>query len=186
MDEKTIWLNKSSSPYTFTEKIKMQSWWIVERIFFRLSFHKFRNWRNFLLKLFGAKIGKGVGIHPKARIWFPWNLEIGNNTGIGFDVLIYNLDKVILGDFVTISQRTHINTGSHDLNDPDFKLITRPVKIGSGVFIGADTYISLGVHIGEMSVIGARSVVTKDMPCDTICFGHPCIPVKPRLRKDKA
>jgi len=183
MDEKKIWLNKSISPYTFAEKIKMQLWWIVERIFFRLSFHKLRHWRNFLLKLFGAKIGKGVGIHPKARIWFPWNLEIGNNTGIGFDVLIYNLDKVIIEDFCTISQRVHINTGSHDITDPNFKLITNPVKIESGVFIGTDSYIGPGVVIGEMAVIGARSVVTKNMPPNMICFGHPCIPVKPRIKK---
>lgn len=185
MNENEIWLNKSNSPYTLSEKVKMQLWWIIERLFFRLSFHKLRNWRNFLLRLFGAKIGRGVGIHPKAKIWFPWNLEIGNNTGIGFDVLIYNLDRVVIGDFVTISQRTHINTGSHDLNDPDFKLITKPVIIESGAFIGSDTYINLGVNIGKMTVIGARSVVTKNMPANMICFGHPCSPIKPRIKSTK-
>ena len=183
MDDKNIWLNKSASPYKLSEKIRMQIWWIVERIFFRLSFQKLRGWRNFLLRLFGAKIGSGVGIHPKARIWLPWNLEIGNNTGIGFDVLIYNLGKVVIGNYSTISQRTHINTGSHDINDPDFKLITKPVNIGSGVFIGTETYISPGVTIGDMAVVGARSVVTKDLPANMICYGHPCIPIKERVKK---
>jgi putative colanic acid biosynthesis acetyltransferase WcaF len=183
MDDKNIWLHKSVSPYKLSEKIKMQIWWFVERIFFRLSFQKFKGWRNFLLKSFGAKIGNGVGVHPKARIWFPWNLEIGNNTGISFDVLIYNLDKVKIGNFSTISHRTHINTGTHDISDPDFKLITKPVNIGSGVFIGTDSYIGPGINIGNLVVVGARSVVLKDLPANMICYGHPCKPIKERVKK---
>ena len=117
--DKDIWLRKSKSNYSNLAKIKMSIWWFVYRFFFKTSFQKLYGWRNFLLKLFGAKIGVGVGFHPTAKVWFPWNLEVGNNTGVGFDVLIYNLDKVILGDFVTIAQRCHFNTGSHDFGDPE-------------------------------------------------------------------
>jgi putative colanic acid biosynthesis acetyltransferase WcaF len=130
------------------------------------------------LRLYGAKIGSNTFIHPRARIWFPWNLEIGSNAGIGFDALIYNLGLVHIGDFATISQRVHINTGSHDYADPAFKLITRPIHIGEGAFIGTDSYIGLGVVIGKMAVIGARSVAVSDQPSFTVCFGHPCKPHK--------
>ncbi|MDA8174374.1 MAG: WcaF family extracellular polysaccharide biosynthesis acetyltransferase [Nitrospiraceae bacterium] len=180
-----VWLRKSRSPYSFKEKVRMALWWGVEAVLFRPSLHKMHGWRRMLLKMFGAKLGKGSTVHAKARIWFPWNLEMGENSGIGFDALIYNLDKVIIGNFVTVSQRTHVNTGSHDYTDEDFRIITKPVKINSGAFIGADSYINMGVTIGAMSVIGARSVVTKDMPAGMVCVGHPCKPIKPRQRKEK-
>jgi putative colanic acid biosynthesis acetyltransferase WcaF len=174
-------LEKSISPYTFPEKIRMAMWWFIEAVLFRPSLHKMHSWRRFLLRLFGAKIGHGSSVHSKAKIWFPWNLEMGNNSGVGFDSLIYNLDKVIIGDFVTISQRVHINTGSHDLKDPKFGLITAPVYVDSGAFIGTDSYVNMGVKIGKMAVIGARSVVIKDIPENMICVGHPCKPVKKRV-----
>lgn len=183
MVKELILLEKSISPYSLREKIRMALWWMVEAILFRPSLHKMHGWRRGLLRLFGSKIGNGSSVHAKARIWFPWNLEMGENSGIGFEALLYNLDKVVIEDFVTISQRVHINTGTHNLKDPAFQLITRPVHIKSGAFIGADSFINLGITIGEMAVIGARSVVTKDMPSNMICVGHPCKPIKVRIQK---
>jgi len=168
----------SRSPYGLYFKLKMALWWFVESVFFRTSLHKMNGFRCFILRLFGAKIGINTFIHPSARIWFPWNFQIGDNGGVGFDSLIYSLDLVILGDFVTVSQRVHINTGSHDYTRPDFSLITKPVKIEDGVFIGTDSYINMGVVVGAYSVIGARSVVVKDLPSGYLCVGHPCVPIK--------
>lgn len=168
----------SRSPYSFLEKIRMGIWWGVEPVLFRLVPHKFNYFRCLVLRIFGAKIGCNTFINRKAKIWFPWNLVIGNNSGIGFDALIYNLDKVVIGDFVTISQRVHINTGSHDYLDPAFRLITAPIFVLNGSFVGADTYVGLGVTVGELTVIGARSVVVKDMPSHNLCVGHPCVPIK--------
>lgn len=168
----------SVSPYTMHEKIRMSIWWLFEIILFRPSLHKMNGFRCFLLRLFGAKIGRDTFIHPRAKIWFPWNLKIGSNSGIGFDALIYNLDVVDLGDYVTVAQRVHINTGSHDYRDPAFNLITRPVRIKDGAFLGADSYINMGITIGVLSVIGARSVVVTDLPDNMVCVGHPCKPIK--------
>lgn len=168
----------SKSPYTLKEKIRMAIWFFVEMVFFRPSLHKMNRYRCALLRLFGAKVGRNTFIHAKAKIWFPWNLCIGSNSGIGFDALIYNLDKVEIGDFATISQRCHLVTGSHDYKRKDFALVTKPIVIKSGVFVGADAYIGLGVTVNEMSVIAARSVVVKDMPEFTVCGGHPCKPIK--------
>lgn len=176
--EKQIPRVPSRSPYRFSEKLRMAMWWIVEAVFFKTSPHKLNLWRCFLLRLFGARIGKDTFINSRAKIWFPWNLEIGSNAGIGFDALIYNLDKVIIGDYATVSQRVHVNTASHDYSKPDFPLLTRPVFIEAGAFIGTDSYIGWGVTIGEMAVIGARSVVVSDLPAYFVCVGHPCKPFR--------
>lgn len=165
---------RSKSPYSLIEKLRMSTWWIVEALVFRPSLHKMNGLRCQLLRWFGAKVGKRTFIHPKAKIWFPWNFKIGSNGGIGFDALIYNLDMVEIGDFATISQRVHINTASHDYTDPEFPLLTRPVLIGAGAFVGADSYVGWGVEIGKMTVIGARSVVVSNQPEFSICIGHPC------------
>lgn len=168
----------SRSPYSFREKLRMASWWLAEAVLFRPSLHKMNGFRCWLLRAFGAQVGRNTFIFSSARIWFPWNLKIGANAGIGFDALIYNLDLVEIGDFATVSQRVHVNTGSHDYTDPAFPLVTRPVTIGAGAFIGADVYIGWGVHVGRMAVIGARSVVVSDMPEFNVCMGHPCRAVR--------
>ncbi len=182
MSRTEVWLKPSKSPYTLLQKIRMATWWFVEALLFRPSLHKMVAWRNMLLRIFGAKIGKGSSVHQKAKIWFPWNLEMGENSSIAFDSLIYSLDKVVIGDFVSVSHRVHVNTGSHDYSDPCFALKTSPVTIGSGSFIGTDVFINMGVTVGDMVVVGARSVVVKDLPANMICFGHPCRPVKLRVR----
>lgn len=174
----------SKSPYSFKTKVRMAAWWFVEAVFFRPSLHKMNTWRCFLLRCFGAAVGVNTFINSRAKIWFPWNLKIGSNAGIGFDALIYNLDTVIIGDYATVSQRVHVNTGSHDYSDPDFPLVTRPVLIKSGAFIGADSYIGWGVVIGEMAVVGARSVVVNDLPGYTVSVGHPCTPKKGYVMKN--
>lgn len=175
----------SKSPHNIKQKIRMALWWFVEAVAFRPSLHKMNRWRCFLLRSFGAQVGANTFINSRAKIWFPWNLRIGSNAGIGFDALIYNLALVDIGDFATVSQRVHINTGSHDYTDPSFPLITRPVTVEAGAFIGADSYVGWGVRIGEMAVIGARSVVVSDMPGYTVSVGHPCKPLRKFSMKER-
>lgn len=180
MNENSVWRKPYVSPYTLKDKLRMTLWWFISGCLFRTSPHKFNSFRCYLLRAFGAKVGSNTFIHSKATIWFPWNLEIGVHSGIGFDALIYNLDKVTIGDYSTVAHRCQVNTGSHDFADPTYKLITQPVKIGNNVFVGTDCYIAPGVLIGDMTIIGAKSVVVKSMPDNMICFGHPCKPIKPR------
>jgi len=182
-DKNIMWLKPSKSVFTTKTKIKLAIWMLVQGAIFRFSPHKLNKFRLWLLNIFGANVQKNCFVHAKATIYMPWNLKMGNNSAIDFDTLIYSLDKVTIGDFVSISYKVNINTGSHDHSDPHFGLITKPVKIDSGTFIGTESYIAPGVTIGQMAVIGARSVVTKDMPSDMICFGHPCQPYKKREKK---
>lgn len=175
-----IWLKPSRSPFTKNIKIKLLFWMTTYKCLFQFIPHKLNKIRVVLLRIFGASIGKNCFIHPKAMIYMPWNFEMGDRSAVDFDVMIYSLDKVILGDFVSISYKVNINTASHNYSDPYFSLTTKPVVIKSGAFIGTDSYLSPGVTIGIMTVIGDRSTVTKDMPDNYVCFGHPCKPYKLR------
>ena len=169
------------NPYTKRQNLRRVAWWIVEFFLFKLSLRTMHRWRCWLLRMFGAKIGDTVNIHRTARIEFPWNLEIGRFSTIAEGAWIYNLDKVVIGDFVVISQRAFVCCGTHDYTRPDRPLVTKPVVIESGVWVAVDVFISPGVRIGNNSVIGARSVVTKDMPAEMVCAGHPCLPIKNRV-----
>ncbi len=179
-----MWLTQSTSPFTKKEKIKLAIWLVIQKTLFRIIPHKFNFFRIRLLKLFGAKIKSNCFIHPSATIYMPWNFEMGEYSSIDFDSIIYSLGKVKIGNYVSISYKTNINTGSHDISDPEFKLLTKETFICDGAFIGTESYLSPGVKIGIMSVIGARSVVTKDMPDEMICVGNPCKPIKKRLKKE--
>lgn len=176
-----LWLKPSASlPKKL--KIKLLLWLLIQKTVFKFSPSKlFRIW---LLNAFGANVKNDCFISSSALIYMPWNLVMGNRSSIDFDTLVYSLDKVILGDFVSIAYNVNINTGSHDFTDVHLALLTAPIVIESGVFIGADSYIAPGVNIGCMSVIGARSNVFHDMPEDHICFGSPCRPIKKRVKKN--
>jgi putative colanic acid biosynthesis acetyltransferase WcaF len=138
-------------------------------------------WRRWVLRLFGAKVGARASIQRSARIDLPWNLEIGPDSTIGENVWVHTLDKVRIGDHVTISQRVFLCTGTHDYTRPEFDLLRKPISIQRGVWIASDAFIGPGVTIGEDAVIGVRSVVLKDMPPGMVCVGHPCRPLKPRV-----
>ena len=180
----SIWLKPSKSPFTKKEKIKLAIWLLIQNSLFRIIPHKLNFFRIKILRIFGGKIKNNCFIHPSATIYMPWNLEMDEFSSIDFDSIIYSLDKVKIGKFVSISYKSNINTGSHDISDPEFKLITKPVIINDGAFIGTEVYISPGVIIGEMTVIGARTVVTKNMPNNMICVGNPCKAIKERIKKE--
>ncbi len=158
-------------------------WWLVQAIIFPLSPHNFHFIRSGILRLFGAKIGKKVIIRPTARFTYPWKVIIGDYSWIGDDVVIYSLDKIEIGSHSVISQACYLCTGSHDLTDPQFVLITAPIRIGNGVWIAADCFIAPGVSIGANTVVGARSTVFKDLPPGKIAWGNPCISRKERVMK---
>ena len=155
-------------------------WWFVQAIAFPLTPHFASSWRCFILRLFGAKIGKNVLIRPTARFTYPWKVTIGDYSWIGDDVVFYSLDEISIGEHCVISQKTYLCTGSHDLQDPAFGLKTGNITIGNGVWVAADCFVGIGVQVGSNAVIGARSSVFTDMPPGQVCWGSPCRPQYPR------
>ncbi|MCX7801130.1 MAG: WcaF family extracellular polysaccharide biosynthesis acetyltransferase [Fimbriimonadales bacterium] len=167
--------------FTLANRVRRALWGAAYLLLFRPSPRPCHAWRAFLLRLFGAKIGRGVHVYAKARVWAPWNLEIGDESGVADDAILYTMAPILLGRRVVVSQGAHLCAGTHDYEDPGFRLTASPIRVGDRAWIAAEAFVHPGVTIGEGAVIGARSVVTKDMPAWTVCAGHPCKPLKPRV-----
>ena len=161
-------------------------WWLVQAVFFPLTLHNFSFFRCWLLRLFGAKIGKKVVIRPRARFTYPWKVEIDDYSWIGDNVVFYSIDRIQIGSHCVISQKSYLCTASHDFQDEAFGLITSPIRIGNGTWIATDCFIAPGVSIGDNAVIGARSSVFKDIPSQQVAWGSPCNPHYVREMKKNA
>lgn len=159
----------------------VQLWWLVQSILFRTSPQFLYGWRNFLLRLFGAKIGKKVIIRPTVKITYPWKLRIGNYSWIGDGVDLYTLGEIDIGNHVVISQRSYLCSGSHDYLQTDFSIYQKPIKIHDQVWIATDVFIAPGVIIEKGSVIGARSSVFENIPSNKICAGTPAKIIRERI-----
>ena len=156
-------------------------WWIGQGTLFRFSIHNMYKWRNFLLKMFGAKVGNGVKIRPTAYFTYPWKVSIGENSWIGDHVKLYSLDEIIIGSNCVISQECYLCTGSHNLTDPHFGLMTQPIHIGDGAWIATDVFIYPGVTVSELAVVAARSTVLKDVNYNEVHAGSPAKFIKNRF-----
>lgn len=139
-----------------------------------------QRWRVVLLKLFGAKIWKGIQVFPSCKIWAPWNLTTGKSVAIDDSVDLYNVDVIKIGHMVSISRRAFLCTASHDIQSLSRKLITKPIIINNGVWIGAQAYIAPGVTIGDGAVIAACAVVVKDVEPWSVVGGNPAKFIKNR------
>lgn len=161
--------------------LMVQLWWLVQSTLFRCSPQFMYDWRCFLLRCFGAKIGNNVIVRQTASITYPWKLVIGDNAWIGDDVELYNWSQIIIEDNAVVSQRSYLCTGTHDYTVPEFTLMSKPITIKEQAWVATDVFIAPGVTIGKGAVIGARSSVYKDMPEGMICIGSPAKPIKERL-----
>jgi putative colanic acid biosynthesis acetyltransferase WcaF len=176
--------NAYSGPsFSLRNRLGRVLWAIVYRLLFRPSPRPFHSWRSFLLRVFGARLGEACHIYPGAVIWAPWNLVCGDQVGVADGVILYNQAPIVLGHRSVISQGTHLCTGSHDYEDAGFPLLAKPIRIGREAWVAAECFVHPNVRIGEGAVVGARSVVTHDLPAWMICAGHPCQPRKPRRMK---
>nr|WP_315215438.1 colanic acid biosynthesis acetyltransferase WcaF [uncultured Flavobacterium sp.] len=170
-----------TTPFTLKEKLLSRVWKIINKTLFRILPYNFGGYRRFLLRLFGAKIAKTSSIDRKAIIDFPWNLTIGHQSSIGENTWVYCLDKIIIGEKSCIGKDVYLITGSHKIDDPSFSLITKPIIIGDGVWIATGSKVFSGVTINSFSVIGAFSIVLKDIPENQVWVGAPAKYIKQRF-----
>jgi putative colanic acid biosynthesis acetyltransferase WcaF len=172
--------NRRAQKYTAGEQVRRMLWG-VGKLFFRFSPRPCFGWRRFVLRCYGARVGRHVHIYNSARIYFPWNFVIGDWSAVGEDALIYNLGLVALGEKVTISHRAHLCAGTHDYTRPELPLLKPPITVKDQAWICADAFVGPGVTVGEAAVVGARAVVTKDVDPWTIVVGNPACFVKKRI-----
>jgi putative colanic acid biosynthesis acetyltransferase WcaF len=159
----------------------VQLWWIVQGTFFRMSPQFMYGFRRFLLRLFGAKIGKKVIIRPTVRITYPWKVSIGNYSMVGDDVVLYSLGDIEIGDNVVISQKSYLCTGSHDYLQIDFPIFAKKITIENQCWLATDVFVAPGITIKEGTVVGSRSSVYKDLPANKVCVGNPAKIIRERL-----
>jgi len=174
-------LSTYSHSFSTKNKIGRLLWNIISLIVFRpFGSRLLKKWRVLVLKCFGAKIEWSSHVYASVRIWAPWNLEIGANSTLGPKVDCYNQGKISIGSNTVISQKTYLCASSHDYMRNDFILVLKPIIIGDGVWIAADTFVGPNVIISDHAVIAARAVVIKNVEENTVVGGNPAHFIKKR------
>ena len=181
MSESSPYLGQNcATPYPKSEVLRRWLWLVVQSTFFRWSPRPFHGFRAWLLRCFGATIEGPVVIFPTARIVFPWRLSLGARSMIGPHVNLYNLAPIRLEPGANVSQHCHLCAGTHDFTLWSMPLVTQPIVVGRNAWLGADVFVGPGVTVGELCVVGARSVVVRDLPARQVCLGSPCRPIRER------
>ncbi|MBI1189862.1 MAG: colanic acid biosynthesis acetyltransferase WcaF [Tepidisphaera sp.] len=171
--------------FSTREKFRRALWYLVAGTLFRIPIRRADGWRVFLLRCFGARVGRGCLIRRTAWIELPWNLTLGDGVMLGEHCIIYNLGPMIIGDRAMVSQYAHLCGGSHDHSTREMMLLRVPVRIGADAWIAADAFIGPGVTVGEGTIVGARSSVFRDVPAWKICHGSPARVVRDRVLSDR-
>ena len=169
--------NRSATKWSFGV-LAVRLLWATLNPFFRFSPRQFWGWRRFMLRAFGARIGRKVHIYPSVVIAIPWTLDIGDLTAVGDRVILYSLGLISIGERTTVSQGVHICAGSHDYSKPDRPLTKKPITIGCDAWICADAFLGPGVSVGNDSIVGARSVVIHDIDDAVMVGGNPARKIK--------
>ena len=167
-------------------RFKEAAWLLVSLLLFRLYPLKGSRLKCAVLRAFGAKIGRGVVIKPKVVITFPWKLTVGDHVWLGKQCWLLNLAPIVIESHVCLSQRALLCTGNHDYTSPTFDLITKPITVETGAWIGAAGFVGPGVRVGSHAVLTAGSVATADLKPFTIYRGNPAVVVKQRVLKPES
>lgn len=155
-------------------RLRRLAWGLVYYTLFRPTPRfAFDKWRLFLLRLFGARIGKGSRVAPSCFVWAPWNLKMGNYACLADGVDCYTIGPLTMGDYTTVSQRTFLCTASHDIRLLSRPLFARPIVIEDHAWVAAEAFIGPGVTIGHGAVIGARAAIVRNVEAWHIMVGNP-------------
>jgi putative colanic acid biosynthesis acetyltransferase WcaF len=169
-----------ASPWSATERFLRVLWEFCWFVFCLWTPKPLNVWRLFWLRVFDAKIHGTPFVHQRARITVPWKVTLHDRACVGDRTSLYSLAEIEIGARATVAQEAYLSTGSHDFEKPGMPLSAAKITIRDDAFVGARAFVLPGVTIGARSVIGACSVVTKDVPADVIAAGNPCRVVRPR------
>lgn len=169
-----------NSWYQPGNKLKRAAWFVMNVLFFNNSMALLNGFKIFLLRVFGANVGKGVVIKPSVNIKYPWKLTIGDYCWIGEDVWIDNLTTVTIGSNCCLSQGAMLLTGNHDFSKETFDLQVKPITLEDGVWIGAKSVVCPGIYCESHTVLAVSSVATTRLIAFNIYQGNPAAAVKIR------
>ncbi|MFT5738663.1 MAG: putative colanic acid biosynthesis acetyltransferase WcaF [Maribacter sp.] len=168
------------SPWSVSQRIKMLVWEYVWLLFCSWTPKPANAWRLFWLKLFGCTIYGKPFVHQRARIQIPWNLILHNHACLGDRANAYTLGVIEIFEHATVGQEVYLCTGTHAFDKASMNLITSKITICKGVFIGARAFVMPGITVGENAIIGAGSLVTRNVDANTIVGGNPAKLIKTR------
>ena len=155
--------------WLFASGLVVTRWWCPVRV------------RNVILRAFGARIGENVLIRHRVRIHWPWKLTVGNDSWIGEDSWLLNLEPITIGGDVCISQGVLLCTGSHDRRSPTFEFDNAPITVEDGAWVAARATVLRGVTVGAAAVVGAGALVTRDVRPGEVVVA-PAATTRPVLR----
>jgi putative colanic acid biosynthesis acetyltransferase WcaF len=177
---------KFYSEQSFKTQIILVIWEITWLLFARpIPRRMLSRWKILILRAFGAKIHKHAIIYSSAKIFKPWNLEMDAYACLGPEVDCYNVDRVFIGAHATVSQKSFLCPGSHDITKSKKPAIYGPIIIKDHAWVAADSFIGMNVTIGEGAVVGARSAVFKSIEPWTVVGGNPAKFIKKRIITDE-
>jgi putative colanic acid biosynthesis acetyltransferase WcaF len=163
--------------------LKVLIWFFINYYVFDSSFPWPYSLKRMLLRVFGAKVGKGLVIKTKVRIKNPWRLIVGDHCWIGESVWIDNLENVEIGSHVSLSQGAMLLTGNHDFTASDFPYRLGKIRLEDGVWIGAKAVVCPGVVCGSHAILTVNSVASQNLDAWSIYRGNPATFVKQRVIK---
>ena len=158
-------------------------WVLASGLFFQTWFPWPSTLKRSLLRLFGAKVGRGVVLKPRVTIKYPWKLTVGDHCWIGENVWIDNLGQVSLGNHCCLSQGALLLCGNHNYKKPTFDLMVGDITMEDGVWIGARASVGPGVTCQSYSVLAIGSTATKDLEARMIYQGNPASKIKMRIHQ---
>lgn len=179
-------LKNYKNRHSLASKTLRMAWNVVWLILFRLTPNRlriFNEWRVFLLRCFGAKIGKRCVVFNSCEIWQPWKLTIGDYVALSENVVCYTVDRITIGNQTTVSRDAFLCCASHDVTSPIMELTYAPITIGSNCWIAARSIVMPGRSVGDGAVVAAGAVVTKDVEPWTIVGGNPATAISKRELK---
>lgn len=169
-------LKNYKNRHSLGSKIARVVWNVVYVLAFRWTpdnFSAFNVWRVFLLRCFGARIGRHCVVKSSCEVWQPWKLTIGDYVALSEHVVCYTVDQITIGNQTTVSRDAFLCCASHDIASPIMELNFAPVTIGSNVWIAARSIILPGRKVGAGAVVAAGAVVVNDVEPWTVVGGNP-------------
>lgn len=148
-------------------------WYLAKLTFIQSSVPWPNAFKAVVLRVFGARVGRGLYLRPGVNIHFPWRLSVGDNVWIGDRCTILNLEPVVLADNVALAHEVYLAAAGHDVSSPTFAYANRPITVRSGAWIATRAYVGPGVTIGEHAVVAAAAAVVKDVDDWSIVAGVP-------------
>jgi putative colanic acid biosynthesis acetyltransferase WcaF len=173
-------LRAGKASFTLRNRMFRALWILAWAVLARWTPPPFHGWRTMVLRAFGAQVAPGARIYSSVCIWHPGRLRIGEKATIGPRVTCYSMAAITIGAGAVISQGAHLCTGTHDVDDPHFALVARPIVIEEKAWICAEAFVGPGVRIGAGAVLGARGVTFRDLAPWTVFGGNPATMLRRR------